>query len=61
MENLQAFQELCRALRNKRPWKKTIILLHDSARPNTVHGQDSDEVLKLKHHPPYGFDLTFVL
>jgi len=36
MENIQTLHELCRVLRNKYPWKKTIILLHDSARPNTV-------------------------
>jgi hypothetical protein len=63
MENLQTLQELYRALRNKRPWNKTIALLLNSARPNTssVHGQDSDEVLKLIHHPPYRFDLAFLI
>jgi hypothetical protein len=63
MENLQTLQQLCRALSNKRPWKKTIILLHDSARPKTssVHGQVLDEVLKRIHHPHYKFDLAFIL
>ena len=28
---------------------------------SSVHGQDSDEVLKRIHHPPYRFNLTFVL
>jgi len=35
-ENLQTLQELRRAMCNKCPWKKTIILLDDSARLNAV-------------------------
>jgi hypothetical protein len=27
----------------------------------SVHGQDSDELLKLIHHPPYRFDLAFIV
>jgi histone-lysine N-methyltransferase SETMAR len=58
---IQTLNKLCRALREKRPKKKTVILQHDNARPHIARmtlqtiQKKSWEILS---HPPYIPDLA---